>query len=407
MASPYNETHVQFDGHYFNETLLKEFNYTIYGNGTLSNDTNCFLVFDVFNVFFLPNGTSINGTSCSIPIHNIATRGGLGIAFGAIFAILIILATTCLAKHGAVHLPLSKSFRPVSRRWPWYWLLVAGTCGCISGMVAIDIDRDYLQGTALILQNIFYYVLLPATLASVWEMTRHWGSLCERILLDEDPWRFPHEGPRDKAEFYLPLVFYLFGFMTFFLSVLRTWTMVSKGTWSPDVSAAIAASTDGRFKASSIMAFIAWCVIWGSVFTSVKYYQPVSRHVPWKIPISMTFLLIRIIYNIGVAWEYDIGPLRPTAPVAYIYALGYAPIALAMLTMVIWGRMEPNDDIRIKDLRRERERATDFELGINQGKKEPKEQQLGLPPIQSYSRQPTEEATMKNNPHSAAPPYVP
>jgi hypothetical protein len=28
MASPYNDTHVQFDGHYFNETFLNEYNYS-------------------------------------------------------------------------------------------------------------------------------------------------------------------------------------------------------------------------------------------------------------------------------------------------------------------------------------------------------------------------------------------
>ena len=28
MASPFNETHIQYDGHYFNETLLSEYNYS-------------------------------------------------------------------------------------------------------------------------------------------------------------------------------------------------------------------------------------------------------------------------------------------------------------------------------------------------------------------------------------------
>jgi hypothetical protein len=101
----------------------------------------------------------------------------------------------------------------VSRRWAWYWFIVAAACGVVSGITSIDVDRDYLQGTALILQNAFYYVTLPAMLASVWEMTRHWGSLCERILVDEDPWRFPDDDRRSKIEFYLPLVFYLFGFL--------------------------------------------------------------------------------------------------------------------------------------------------------------------------------------------------
>lgn len=43
--------------------------------------------------------------------------------------------------------------------------------------MAIDVDRDYIQSTALILQSIFYYVMLPTMLACIWEMTRHWYGL--------------------------------------------------------------------------------------------------------------------------------------------------------------------------------------------------------------------------------------
>ncbi|KAF8537408.1 hypothetical protein BDD12DRAFT_745034 [Trichophaea hybrida] len=369
MASPYNDTHVQYDGHYFNETLLNEYNYTIYGNGTLSNSSNCYLVYDIFNVFFLPNGTAINGTGCSTPVKKIATRGGIGVAFGVLFAIMVVLGITCLGKHGKSYLPLEKNFLPISRRWPWYWYIVAGICGCISGLVSIDVDRDYLQGTALILQNVFYYVCMPAMLAAIWEMTRHWGNLCERILLDEDAWRFPQEDIRTKAEFYLPLVFYLFGFLTFFLSVLRSWTDIARGTWSLDHSSAIANATDGRFKASSVFGLIAWMIINVSVYVSVKYYQPVSRQVPWKILLCLAGIFVRVVYNIAVAWKYDVGPLRPFTPVSYIYALGYAPIVFCMVIMVIWGRLEMNDDLQIKELRKQRERRTDYELGIGQGRK--------------------------------------
>lgn len=115
-----------------------------------------------------------NGTNCDAPINPIATRAILGIVSSVLFAIGIMLGLTLLRKHGATHLPVEKRFRLVSRRWQWYWLICTAVCGMISGFMAIDVDRNYLQSTALIMQSIFFYVMLPAMLASVWEMTRHW-----------------------------------------------------------------------------------------------------------------------------------------------------------------------------------------------------------------------------------------
>jgi len=125
--------------------------------------------------------------------------------------------------------------------------------------------------------------------------------------------------------------------------------------------------------------------ILASIFISVKYYQPVSRRVPLKIPLCLAGIFIRVVYNIAVAWQYDIGSLRPFTPVTYIYLLGYAPIVFCMFIMVLWGRLEMNDDLKIKELRKERERRTDYELGIGQGRK-------GKP----LSPVSTDESTLKN-----------
>jgi hypothetical protein len=36
------------------------------------------------------------------------------------------------------------------------------------------VDRDYLQQIAIVLQSFFFYLMIPGTLAMVWEGTRHW-----------------------------------------------------------------------------------------------------------------------------------------------------------------------------------------------------------------------------------------
>ena len=209
-----NTTHVSFDGTTtFNESLLNEFNYTIYSNGTLSNDTKCVLVFGNFKPVMLPNGTILDGTKCDSPIKPIKIRGALGIVFAVMFAGIIMWGLVNLRKHGKAYLPAQKQFRLVSRRWPWYWMIFTATVCCISGFMAVDVDRDYIPGAAIILQSVFYYVSLPTILAAAWEMTRHWGNFEERKILDENPFALKQDDKRSKIEFYTPLIFYLFGFM--------------------------------------------------------------------------------------------------------------------------------------------------------------------------------------------------
>lgn len=161
----------------------------------------------------MPNGTVYNGSKCDATILPIDARGGLGIAFGVVHAILLVLALTCLKKHGTLHLPADRNFRLISRRWQWYWVSVVSACAMISCFTAIDVDRNYTQSLALILTNFFYYITLPATLAAIWEMTRHWGSFCERLVLDEDSFKYLHGDRRSKIELYIPLVFYLWAFL--------------------------------------------------------------------------------------------------------------------------------------------------------------------------------------------------
>jgi len=159
------------------------------------------------------NGSVFNGTSCDSPINPIATRGALGITFAVLYAVVIVFVCVHLRKHGATHLPTEKRFRLVSRRWQWYWLLATCACGMISGFTAIDIDRDYLMGTSFVLSVLFYWVMVPTTLAAVWETTRHWGSFMERQAVDSNPFELSQEDRRSKIEFYVPLVFYLFAFL--------------------------------------------------------------------------------------------------------------------------------------------------------------------------------------------------
>lgn len=170
-----NATDVLINGIHFNRTTLEHFNYTYWTNGTISNETSCYLVFDRFKPYMLSNGTFGNITSCYGPYYGIQERGGVGIAFSCLFAFSIMFTFINLRKHGRLFLPTGKRFRAVGRRWQWYWLLFVGACGTTSGFMSIDVDRWYLQGLPILLQSIFYYLMVPGILAAVWESVRHWS----------------------------------------------------------------------------------------------------------------------------------------------------------------------------------------------------------------------------------------
>lgn len=154
VANGNNASDTIINGVHFNTTALNYWNYTLYSNETLSNGSNCFLVFGPYQPTFLSNGTFINGTDCDAPILPLETRGRLGAIFGAVFGITLIFTLINLHKHGQHHLREEQRFRIVGRRWPWYWMLFVGACGMVSCITGIDVDRDYLQSTALILQSL-------------------------------------------------------------------------------------------------------------------------------------------------------------------------------------------------------------------------------------------------------------
>lgn len=169
-----NSTDTIINGVHFNTTALEHWNYTLYSNNTLSNNSKCFIIFEKYQPHFLSNGSWINATTCYVPINGIGTRGKVGITFAALFTATVMFTLINLRKHGKMYLREDKRFRIIGRRWQWYWMLFVAGCAMISTITGIDIERNYLQSTAIILQSFFYSLMFPGTLAMVWEATRHW-----------------------------------------------------------------------------------------------------------------------------------------------------------------------------------------------------------------------------------------
>lgn len=172
-----NASDVVINGMHYNRTILNIYNFTLYSNSTISNGSFCYLTLPQYSDY-MPvihaNGSITNGTSCYIPYYGMGQRGSVGIAFACMFGISIMFTLVCLRKHGQLFLPQEKRFRAIGRRWSWYWALFVAACGIISGISAVDVDRYYLQSAPLIIQTLFWYLMVPGLLACVWESVRHW-----------------------------------------------------------------------------------------------------------------------------------------------------------------------------------------------------------------------------------------
>lgn len=197
----------------FNKTALEAHNYTYYSNGTISNGSLCFLLFEPYTPFLLMNGTFLNSTSCYSAIDPLGERSAIGLFFVCAFALSIMFTFINLRKHGRLFLPTEKRFRAVGRRWQWYWMLFVATCAIISGISNVDVDRYYLPELPIVLSTFFWFLMLPTTMAIVWESVRHWGSWQERQTIDPNPFMLKQDDRRGQVEFYIPLVFYFLVWM--------------------------------------------------------------------------------------------------------------------------------------------------------------------------------------------------
>jgi hypothetical protein len=160
------------------------------------------------------------------------------------------------------------------------------------------------------------------------------------------------------------------------MTIPRSWSAMLLQR-SPAQQRAIAepSATDGRFKAASFFAILAWLTICYSLRHSLHHYKPRNRglfnslagflrYAPRRFFLIIFLSAIKIGYDLATTWNFDISPLKFNSNPVWMYSLGYLPCLLVLLVMEIWGYIGENEDRQIIDQRREIERNTDAELGV-------------------------------------------
>jgi hypothetical protein len=161
------------------------------------------------------------------------------------------------------------------------------------------------------------------------------------------------------------------------MTIPRSWTQIQFQRSEEQMqNLAKPQATDGRFKAGSIFSVCAFIVICYSLRFSIHHYKLRSkgffssiigffRYAPNKFLIVLPLLVVKIAYQIAIAWDWFISPLKSNINVGWMYGLGYAPIALILTIFEIYGLLEENDDRVIIRQRRDRGSTVDRELGLN------------------------------------------
>ncbi|KAK4198326.1 hypothetical protein QBC40DRAFT_205255 [Triangularia verruculosa] len=364
---------------HLNLTTLEHWNYTLFTNQTLSNGSWCLLAWEPWIAdFVMPNGTFVNATWCWSPVNSIGERAGTSIGFAVLFGVALVLTLVALNRHGRLYLPVTKRFYPIGRRWQWYWGIIVSATAAVSLFTAMDVDRYYLPELPLILTSFFWFLMQLGTIAQVWEAVRHWGSWMERQFIDPDPYALRDDDRRSQVEFYLPLVFYLFWWLNFFMIIPRNWTPIQHQRYPEQVIIeAEPAATDARFKAAGFLLFVCWCLTVFSLRHSIKHYRPRNRGIinrfvgfirmtPLRFKLLIPIALVVPVYQELCAWKFEYSPLNLAGNRAAIFAGGYVPALLILYIQVIFGFINENEDKELKRQRIVRNQQLDQEMGIVQ-----------------------------------------
>ncbi|KAL2023294.1 hypothetical protein VTK56DRAFT_3032 [Thermocarpiscus australiensis] len=362
---------------HFNLTTLDFWNYTLYSNGTLSNGSWCVLTFAPYTPsLVLPNGTFVNVTWCYSPVKPIGTRAGIALGYAVLFGIALVLTLVNLSKHGKLHLPATKRFWPIGRRWQWYWAVFVCATAIISTLTSLDVDRYYLPELPIVLTSFFWYLMQIGTMALVWEAVRHWGSWMERQFVDPDPFILRNDDRRSQVEFWLPLWTYFWLWLNFFLIVPRNWEPIEHQRYPQQIlDEAIPTATDGRFKAAAFCLAVSWLTIVFSLRHSIKHYCPRNRglfnrvagfvrYTPARFLLIIPIAAVIPAFQALVAWHFAYSPLNVDGLKAAIYPGGYTPSLLILYIQVIFGFLTPNEDRELQRQRRMRGQELDREMGI-------------------------------------------
>lgn len=190
----------------------------------------------------------------------------------------------------------------------------------------------------------------------------------ERQIYDRNPADLPVGSSRETQERQLPVLFYIFAWLNFFLAIPRNWSPL-KFQSSPELQDAVAkpAATDYRFCAAAFMALGALGVICYSLCHSTYHYcinstvhfrfVLIHRAIPLKFLVITPILGIKVVQTLASAYAWSISPFNYNVHPGWLFGFGYVPIVLILVLFNFFGLVEPNEDLALMLMRWEERRT--------------------------------------------------
>lgn len=337
-------------------------------NGTLTNGPQCWLSFGDHIPTFVPieylDTYAINGTTCDSPYYSMGAKGYLGVMLSVGITAAMLVTFFNLRKHGMnfMHEPkaeelMSQGGRPSKtktaepgwirgRRLPWFLLLVMGLMQILTGFFAVDIDRNYIQGTAVGMYGVFLSVCPVLGLMVSWEFIRRWGFFEERKLLEQDPYAIDQTDLKSKARIIPPIVFYVCCFFAMFMMVLRN--------WSKHLDYNTFFALDVRWVIGGIFEVFAFIQLVNALRVTISYYQ--VPQVPLVLPFMVLMNLLTEIYQVTVMVlnTPQVSPFFPQSSIMLPVLLIYFPLWAITIAGNLSGLARDNEDqviLRLRALR--------------------------------------------------------
>lgn len=143
-------------------------------------------------------------------------------------------------------------------------------------------------------------------------------------------------------DFYLPLAFYAFDWLVFFLAIPRSWSFVQRQrSGVQTLESAKPAALDIRFKLASMFALV--CL--GLIVFRLTYSGRIYRlKIPYALLLVVGLLAVRTAYAIVGSFVWTLSPYRLGVSIGWLYGLGYAPVVLVLFVLNLAGYLEENED---------------------------------------------------------------
>jgi len=195
-------------------------------------------------------------------------------------------------------------------------------------------------------------------------------------MIDPNPFLLRQDDRRSKVEFYIPLVFYIFFWMNFFMVIPRSWGHIELQRDSIQAHTyAEPTATDIRFKLAAFFLFGGWLTTVFSLRHSLKHYKPRNRglfnrafgfikYTPAKFLLTLSLSLAMIAYNALCAFDFSVSPLKLGTSLGFMYGWGWGSVACILLVYEVAGYFDPNEDRELIRQRRTRGAEIDAEMGI-------------------------------------------